>query len=133
MKVLTKDVAAGTPVEFKFDASGSRFLIKNFTRSPISCKILDAAICIPANTSQMVATRQVPQTLEDYTDTITVTAQEASKQGVEIQCMGYIGLSLGVYSHEGSGESNFVLSEGAFYVGILCDMTNVTIIKPEQE
>lgn len=28
MKVLTKDVAAGTPVEFKFDASGSRFLIK---------------------------------------------------------------------------------------------------------
>lgn len=56
MKVLTKDVAAGTPVEFKFDASGSRFLIKNFTRSPISCKILDAAICIPANTSQMVAT-----------------------------------------------------------------------------
>lgn len=48
MKVLTKDVAAGTPVEFKFDASGSRFLIKNFTRSPISCKILDAAICIPA-------------------------------------------------------------------------------------
>lgn len=81
MKVLTKDVAAGTPVEFKFDASGSRFLIKNFTRSPISCKILDAAICIPANTSQMVATRQVPQTLEDYTDTITVTAQEASKQG----------------------------------------------------
>lgn len=92
MKVLTKDVAAGTPVEFKFDASGSRFLIKNFTRSPISCKILDAAICIPANTSQMVATRQVPQTLEDYedyTDTITVTAQEASKQGVEIQCMDY--------------------------------------------
>lgn len=83
MKVLTKDVAAGTPVEFKFDASGSRFLIKNFTRSPISCKILDAAICIPANTSQMVATRHVPQTLEDYTDTITVTAQEASKQGVE--------------------------------------------------
>lgn len=83
MKVLTKDVAAGTPVEFKFDASGSRFLIKNFTRSPISCKILDAVICIPANTSQMVATRQVPQTLEDYTDTITVTAQEASKQGVE--------------------------------------------------
>lgn len=57
MKVLTKDVAAGTPVEFKFDASGSRFLIKNFTRSPISCKILDAVICIPANTSQMVATR----------------------------------------------------------------------------
>jgi hypothetical protein len=89
MKVLTKDVAAGTPVEFKFDASGSRFLIKNFTRSPISCKILDAAICIPANTSQMVATRQVPQTLEDYTDTITVTAQEASKQGVEIQFMDY--------------------------------------------
>lgn len=89
MKVLTKDVAAGTPVEFKFDASGSRFLIKNFTRSPISCKILDAAICIPANASQMVATRQVPQTLEDYTDTITVTAQEASKQGVEIQCMDY--------------------------------------------
>lgn len=43
--------------------------------------------------------------------------------------MGYIG----VYSHEGNGESNFVLSEGAFYVGILCDMTNVTIIKPEQE
>lgn len=81
MKVLTKDVAAGTPVKFKFDASGSRFLIKNFTRSPISCKILDAVICIPANTSQMVATRQVPQTLEDYTDTITVTAQEASKQG----------------------------------------------------
>lgn len=79
MKVLTKDVAAGTPVEFKFDASGS----------PISCKILDAVICIPANTSQMVATRQVPQTLEDYTDTITVTAQEASKQGVEIQCMDY--------------------------------------------
>lgn len=89
MKVLTKDVAAGTPVEFKFDASGSRFLIKNFTRSPISCKILDAVICIPANTSQMVATRQVPQTLEDYTDTITVTAQEASKQGVKIQCMDY--------------------------------------------
>lgn len=24
-----------------------------------------------------------------YTDTITVTAQEASKQGVEIQCMDY--------------------------------------------
>lgn len=89
MKVLAKDVAAGTPVEFKFDASDSRFLIKNFTRSPISCKILDAAICIPANTSQMVATRQVPQTLEDYTDTITVTAQEARKQGVEIQCMDY--------------------------------------------
>ena len=44
--------------------------------------------------------------------------------------MGYIGLSLGVYSHEGSGGSNFVLSEGALYVGIL---TNVTIIKPEQE
>lgn len=43
------------------------------------------------------------------------------------------GLSLGVYSHEGNGGSNFVLSEGAFYVGILCDMTNVTIIKPEQE
>ena len=32
--------------------------------------------------------------------------------------MGYIGLSLGVYSHEGNGGSNFVLSEGAFYVGI---------------
>lgn len=47
--------------------------------------------------------------------------------------MGYIGLSLGVYSHEGNGGSNFVLSEGAFYVGILCDMTNITIIKPEQE
>lgn len=47
--------------------------------------------------------------------------------------MGYIGLSLGVYSYEGNGGSNFVLSEGAFYVGILCDMTNVTIIKPEQE
>lgn len=74
MKVLTKEVTAGTPVKFEFDASGSRFLIKNFTRSPISCKILDAEICIPANTSQMVATRQVPQTLEDYTDTITVTA-----------------------------------------------------------
>lgn len=43
MKVLTKDVAAGTPVEFKFDASGSRFLIKNFTRSPISCKILECS------------------------------------------------------------------------------------------
>nr|DAL26031.1 MAG TPA_asm: hypothetical protein [Caudoviricetes sp.] len=47
--------------------------------------------------------------------------------------MGYIGLSLGVYSHEGNSETNLVLSEGTFYVGILCDMTNVTTIKPEQE
>lgn len=143
MKVLTKNVAAGTPVEFKFDASGSRFLIKNFTRSPISCKILDAAICIPANTSQMVATRQVPQTgLHRHHHRDRPGGQQAgggdSVHGLltepEISGqMGYIGLSLGVYSHEGSGESNFVLSEGAFYVGILCDMTNVTIIKPEQE
>lgn len=34
MKVLTKDVAAGTPVKFKFDASGSRFLIKKFHPQP---------------------------------------------------------------------------------------------------
>lgn len=48
--------------------------------------------------------------------------------------MGYIGLSLGVYSHEGNGESNlFFRKAHSFYVGILCDMTNVTIIKPEQE
>ena len=47
--------------------------------------------------------------------------------------MGYIGLSLGVYSHEGNSETNLVLSEGTFYVGILCDVTNVTTIKPEQE
>lgn len=47
--------------------------------------------------------------------------------------MGYIGLSLGVYSHEGNSETNLVLSESTFYIGILCDMTNVTIIKPEQE
>ena len=89
MKVITKSVTAGAPVVFRFDAAGSRFLIKNFTKSPISCKILDATICIPANTSQMVATRQPPQSLEDYTDTITVTASEEYEQGVEIQCMDY--------------------------------------------
>ena len=46
--------------------------------------------------------------------------------------MGYIGLELGVYNHEGSGGRTSVLSD-ALYFGILLDMTNVTTIKPEQE
>ena len=89
MKVMTKAVSAGTPVKYQFDVSGSRFLIKNFTGSPISCTIQDQTIHIPANASQMVATRLVPHGLEDYTDTITVVADETNDQGVEIQCMDY--------------------------------------------
>lgn len=89
MKVQTKAVTAGAPVKFQFDVSGSRFLIKNFTRGTLTCAILGETIHIPANTSQMVATKLVPQSLQDYTDTITVTAEDSSDLGVEIQCMDY--------------------------------------------
>ena len=142
MKVITKSVTAGAPVVFRFDAAGSRFLIKNFTKSPISCKILDATICIPANTSQMVATRQPPQSLEDYTDTITVTASEEYEQGggnsvhgllIEPEIggqMAYIGLAVGVY---GQGDIEYRHSTGtAVFIGVLCDSTNVITIKPKE-
>ena len=89
MKVITKAVTAGQKIDFEFDVSGSRFLIKNFTRSPIACEILGQTIHIPASTSQMLATRMPPKGIDDLTNCISVTAQETSDQGVEIQCMDY--------------------------------------------
>lgn len=88
VKVIRKPTTAGTAVEFKFDVSGSRFLIKNLTDSTITCTILGSEIVLPANTSQMLATRMVP-TMSDMTDTITVTAEETNAIGVEIQCLDY--------------------------------------------
>ena len=138
MKVITKSVTAGTPVVFRFDAAGSRFLIKNFTKSPISCKILDATICIPANTSQMVATRQPPQSLEDYHR----DGQRGIRAGggnsvhgllIEPEISGqmaYIGLAVGVY---GQGDIEYRHSTGtAVFIGVLCDSTNVITIKPKE-
>ena len=80
--------AGGTPVEFQFRASGSRFLVKNFTSGYITCGILDAEVTIPANTSQVIATRLIPRT-SDMTDKVTVTANETSSMGVEVQCLDY--------------------------------------------
>lgn len=77
------------PVEFQFRASGSRFLVKNFTSGYITCGILDAEVTIPANTSQAIATRLIPRTTSDMTDKVTVTANETSAMGVEVQCLDY--------------------------------------------
>lgn len=88
MEVIRQATKGGTPEEFQFGASGSRFLIKNFTSGYITCKILDAEVVIPANTSQVVATRLIPRTT-DMTDTVTVTAEQTSTMGVEVQCLDY--------------------------------------------
>lgn len=62
MEVIRHPTTGGTPVEFQFRASGSRFLVKNFTSGYITCGILDAEVTIPANTSQAIATRLIPRT-----------------------------------------------------------------------
>ena len=46
--------------------------------------------------------------------------------------MAYIGLALGVYSHDGASGSASVLSSGLYFSALL-DMTNFITIKPEQE
>lgn len=51
MEVIRHPTTGGAPVEFQFRASGSRFLVKNFTSGYITCGILDAEVTIPANTS----------------------------------------------------------------------------------
>lgn len=89
MKVIRQPTTGGTPVEFQFGASGSRFLVKNFTSGYITCGILDAEVTIPANTSQVIATRLIPRTTSDMTDKVTVTANETSAMGVEVQCLDY--------------------------------------------
>lgn len=43
---------------------------------------------IPANTSQVIATRLIPRA-SDTTDKVTVTANETSAMGVEVQCLDY--------------------------------------------
>lgn len=83
MEVIRHPTTGGTPVEFQFRASGSRFLVKNFTSG-----ILDAEVTIPANTSQVIATRLIPRT-SDMTDKVAVTANETSAMGVEVQCLDY--------------------------------------------
>ena len=88
MKVIRKATTAGEAAEFKFDVVGSRFLIKNLTDSAITCTVIGSEIVLPANTSQLLATRMVP-TMNDMTDTITVTAEENNAMGVEIQCLDY--------------------------------------------
>lgn len=55
MEVIRHPTTGGAPVEFQFRASGSRFLVKNFTSGYITCGILDAEVTIPANTSQVIA------------------------------------------------------------------------------
>lgn len=77
MEVIRHPTTGGAPVEFQFRASGSRFLVKNFTSGYITCGILDAEVTIPANTSQVIATRLIPRT-SDMTDKVTVTANETS-------------------------------------------------------
>ena len=42
MEVIRHPTTGGAPVEFQFRASGSRFLVKNFTSGYITCGILDA-------------------------------------------------------------------------------------------
>ena len=74
MEVIRQPTTGGTPVEFQFRASGSRFLVKNFTSGYITCSILDAEVTIPANTSQVIATRLIPRT-SDMTDKVAVTAK----------------------------------------------------------
>lgn len=59
MEVIRHPTTGGTPVEFQFRASGSRFLVKNFTSGYITCGILDAEVTIPANTSQVIATPSI--------------------------------------------------------------------------
>lgn len=88
MEVIRHPTTGGAPVEFQFRASGSRFLVKNFTSGYITCGILDAEVTIPANTSQVIATRLIPRT-SDMTDKVTVTANETSAMGVEVQCLDY--------------------------------------------
>ena len=63
MEVIRHPTTGGAPVEFQFRASGSRFLVKNFTSGYITCGILDAEV--------------------------TVTANETSAMGVEVQCLDY--------------------------------------------
>ena len=46
MEVIRHPTTGGTPVEFQFRASGSRFLVKNFTSGYITCGILDAEVTI---------------------------------------------------------------------------------------
>lgn len=91
MEVIRHPTTGGTPVEFQFRASGSRFLVKNFTSGYITCGILDAEVTIPANTSQVIATRLIPRTsdMTDMTDKVAVTATETSAMGVEVQCLDY--------------------------------------------
>lgn len=88
MEVIRHPTTGGTTVEFQFRASGSRFLVKNFTSGYITCGILDAEVTIPANTSQVIATRLIPRT-SDMTDKVAVTANETSAMGVEVQCLDY--------------------------------------------
>lgn len=88
MEVIRHPTTGGTPAEFRFRASGSRFLVKNFTSGYITCGILDAEVTIPANTSQVIATRLIPRT-SDMTDKVAVTANETSAMGVEVQCLDY--------------------------------------------
>lgn len=83
MEVIRHPTTGGTPVEFQFRASGSRFLVKNFTSGYITCGILDAEV-----TSQVIATRLIPRT-SDMTDKVAVTANETSAMGVEVQCLDY--------------------------------------------
>ena len=47
MEVIRHPTTGGTPVEFQFRASGSRFLVKNFTSGYITCGILDAEVTTP--------------------------------------------------------------------------------------
>lgn len=91
MEVIRHPTTGGTPVEFQFRASGSRFLVKNFTSGYITCGILDAEVTIPANTSQVIATRLIPRTsdMTDMTDKVAVTATETSAMGVEVQRLDY--------------------------------------------
>lgn len=54
MEVIRHPTTGGTPVEFQFRASGSRFLVKNFTSGYITCGILMVAtpsITTPAATA----------------------------------------------------------------------------------
>ena len=88
MEVIRHPTTGGAPVEFQFRASGSRFLFIIFTSVEITSGFLYAEGTIPANTSQVIATRLIPRT-SDMTDKVTVTANETSAMGVEVQCLDY--------------------------------------------
>lgn len=88
MRVIRKAVTSNVPVVFKFESAGSQFLVKNFTPDRISVNILGCDVIVPANCAQSIATCLEPS-INDLTDTLTVTAVASDETGVEIQCLNY--------------------------------------------